>query len=158
MKIWILALLTLVCYHLPTTEVLGYPIVAFIRVHQLWIKKGDQEIQVTKNRYSNHVYSTLCHSFKNSKTYTNLLQGEEWTWRKNSSCWFLSDCSVRRIGNAKVMGQGGCMNRSINCLKILIQLRCFLQRNNRRTLRGEGKKIILGKSKSLTFEDQHWFA
>ncbi|WP_419392791.1 TolB family protein [Cytobacillus praedii] len=55
MRTRILLLLTLICFHFPmnaSAEALFTA--AFIRDNQLWIKKGGQEIQLTKDRY---VYS-----------------------------------------------------------------------------------------------------
>ncbi|MBS4202256.1 translocation protein TolB [Bacillus sp. FJAT-49732] len=55
MGIRILLLLVFICFLLPTLARAEVPFTAaFIRDHQLWIKKGEQEIQATKNRY---VYS-----------------------------------------------------------------------------------------------------
>lgn len=55
MGIRISLLLCFICCHLPTLVNAEVPLTAaFIRDHQQWIKKGDQEIQITKNRY---VYS-----------------------------------------------------------------------------------------------------
>lgn len=48
----ILLLLILFSFDLSTIASAEAPLtVAFIRDHQLWIKKGNQEIQLTKNRY-----------------------------------------------------------------------------------------------------------
>ena len=55
MRIRILLLLTLICFHFSTIASAEAPLTAaFIRDHQLWLKKGGQEIQLTKDRY---VYS-----------------------------------------------------------------------------------------------------
>ena len=55
MRIRILLLLTFICFHFSTIASAEAPLTAaFIRDHQLWLKKGDQEIQLTKDRY---VYS-----------------------------------------------------------------------------------------------------
>jgi hypothetical protein len=51
----VLVLLTFICFHFSTIASAKAPITAaFIRDHQLWIKKGDEEIQLTKGQY---VYS-----------------------------------------------------------------------------------------------------
>ena len=48
----ILLLLVFISFHLSTVVSAEVPLTAaFIRDNQLWIKKGDQEIQVTKDRY-----------------------------------------------------------------------------------------------------------
>ena len=55
MRIRILLLLTLIYLHISTIASAESPLTAaFIRDHQLWLKNGDQEIQLTKDRY---VYS-----------------------------------------------------------------------------------------------------
>ena len=55
MRIRILLLLTFICFHFSTIASAEAPLTAaFIRDHQLWLKNGDQEIQLTKDRY---VYS-----------------------------------------------------------------------------------------------------
>ena len=55
MGIRILLLLIFICFHFSTITSAEAPLTAtFIRDHQLWLKQGDQEIQLTKNRY---VYS-----------------------------------------------------------------------------------------------------
>lgn len=52
MRIWILLLLTFICFHFSSTASAEVPLTAvFIRDHQLWLKKDDQEIQLTKDRY-----------------------------------------------------------------------------------------------------------
>lgn len=51
----ILILLTLLCFHVSSIANAEAPLTAvFIRDHQLWLKEGSQEIQLTKDRY---VYS-----------------------------------------------------------------------------------------------------
>lgn len=48
----ILLLVTLICFHFSTAASADAPLTAaFIRDHQLWIKKDGQEIQLTKDRY-----------------------------------------------------------------------------------------------------------
>lgn len=48
----IVLLLVFFSFHLSTIANAEAPLIAaFIRDHQLWIKKGGQEIQLTKNRY-----------------------------------------------------------------------------------------------------------
>lgn len=55
MRIRILLLLTLICFQFSSIASAEAPLTAaFIRDHQLWLKKGGQEIQLTKDRY---VYS-----------------------------------------------------------------------------------------------------
>ncbi|WP_445480535.1 TolB family protein [Lysinibacillus irui] len=55
MGIRILILLTLLCFHVSSIANAEAPLTAvFIRDHQLWLKEGSQEIQLTKDRY---VYS-----------------------------------------------------------------------------------------------------
>lgn len=55
MGIRIFIILTIVCFHVSMIASADATLTAaFIRDHQLWIKKGEQEIQVTKDRY---VYS-----------------------------------------------------------------------------------------------------
>lgn len=55
MRIRILLLLILICFHFSTIASAEVPLTAaFIRNHQLWLKKEDQEIQLTKGQY---VYS-----------------------------------------------------------------------------------------------------
>ena len=55
MRIRILLLITLICFNFSSIASADAPLTAvFIRDHQLWLKKGDQEIQLTKDRY---VYS-----------------------------------------------------------------------------------------------------
>ena len=55
MGIRILLLLTFICFHFSIIASAEAPLTAaFIRDHQLWLKQGVQEIQLTKNRY---VYS-----------------------------------------------------------------------------------------------------
>ncbi|MED3552592.1 translocation protein TolB [Cytobacillus praedii] len=55
MRTRILLLLTLICFHFPmNASAEALLTAAFIRDNQLWIKKGGQEIQLTKDRY---VYS-----------------------------------------------------------------------------------------------------
>jgi dipeptidyl aminopeptidase/acylaminoacyl peptidase len=51
----VLFILFLICFHFTTMVSADVPLtVAFIRDHQLWLKKGDQEVQLTKGQY---VYS-----------------------------------------------------------------------------------------------------
>ncbi|MCA0753705.1 translocation protein TolB [Paenibacillus sp. N4] len=55
MRIRILLLLALICFNFSSIASAETPLTAvFIRDHQLWLKKGSQEIQLTKDRY---VYS-----------------------------------------------------------------------------------------------------
>ena len=55
MRIRILLLFTLICFHFSSLASAEAPLTAaFIRDHQLWLKQGGQEIQLTKGRY---VYS-----------------------------------------------------------------------------------------------------
>ncbi|OIK12987.1 hypothetical protein BIV60_15000 [Bacillus sp. MUM 116] len=55
MRIRILLLLTLIYFHFSTIASAETSLTAaFIRDHQLWLKKDGQEIQLTKDRY---VYS-----------------------------------------------------------------------------------------------------
>ncbi|MFS0816332.1 translocation protein TolB [Lysinibacillus sp. 1P01SD] len=52
MGIRILILLTLLCFHVSSIANAETPLTAvFIRDHQLWLKEGSQEIQLTKDRY-----------------------------------------------------------------------------------------------------------
>lgn len=52
MRIRILVLLTLICFQFSSIASAEAPLTAaFIRDNQLWIKKGDEEIQLTKDRY-----------------------------------------------------------------------------------------------------------
>ena len=52
MGIRILLLLTFICFHFSSPASAADPLTAvFIRDHQLWLKKGGQEIQLTKDRY-----------------------------------------------------------------------------------------------------------
>lgn len=52
MVIRILIILLFICFHFSRMIGAEVPLTAaFIRDHQLWIKKGDQEIQITKDRY-----------------------------------------------------------------------------------------------------------
>ena len=55
MRIRILLLITLICFNFSSIASADAPLTAvFIRDHQLWLKKGDKEIQLTKDQY---VYS-----------------------------------------------------------------------------------------------------
>lgn len=55
MRTRILLLLTLICFYFSTSaSAEAILTAAFIRDNQLWLKKGGQEIQLTKDRY---VYS-----------------------------------------------------------------------------------------------------
>ncbi|MGE7828874.1 TolB family protein [Paenibacillus sp. NPDC093718] len=55
MRLRILLLLTLICFHFSPIASAEAPLTAvFVRDHQLWLKKDGQEIQLTKDRY---VYS-----------------------------------------------------------------------------------------------------
>lgn len=55
MKLRVVFILLFISFHLSMTVSAEVPLsAAFIRDHQLWIKKGEQETQITKNRY---VYS-----------------------------------------------------------------------------------------------------
>jgi dipeptidyl aminopeptidase/acylaminoacyl peptidase len=52
MRIRILLLLTLICFYFSQSASAAAPLTAaFIRDHQLWVKKNDQEVQLTKDRF-----------------------------------------------------------------------------------------------------------
>lgn len=52
MKLRMLIMFTFIFFHVSTTISAEAPLTAaFIRDHQLWVKKGEEEIQITKNRY-----------------------------------------------------------------------------------------------------------